>query len=332
MSASTIPLRSVGAAGGPFVSAIGVGTWVVGGRGYGPADDAELSRLINHAIDRGVTLFDTAPAYGGGLAEELLGKALGSRRRDVLVVSKGGLTIDGGRITRRDSSLAALERDLEASLRRLSTDYVDFYLIHWPDRTVPIADAAAGIERLRASGKVRYVGVSNFRAAELREACGRAPIVANQIGYNLFDRRWEWETFEAARELGVSIMAYSPLAHGLLSGRYRPDHQFSSGDWRASGRTLVSQDLFLPENFRTNVQVVDDLKPIAARLGCGVPALAIGWTLRDPIVAAAIVGPRRVDQLDESLAAAAVTIPRDALAEIDQVMAGAAGLVSELPE
>jgi aryl-alcohol dehydrogenase-like predicted oxidoreductase len=316
---------------GPTVAAIGVGCWVMGGRGYGPADDDEMVRVVDHALAAGATLFDTAPAYGNGYGEILLGRALGRRRHEAFIVTKGGLVLEGGSIVRRDSSAAVLQAGLNDSLQRLATDYVDLFLIHWPDRERSIAEAMDGLREIHTSGKARYVGVSNFAASDLRAAAAGAPIVVNQIGYNLFDRRWEHEMFPTARALGIGIMAYSPLCHGLLSGHYRPGHRFTPNDWRARGQTLVSQELFLPEHFDRNIAVVDRLKPIAAGLGTTVAALAIAWTLRDPLVAAAIIGPRRVDQLDESLAGCGLTIPSAALAEIDAVMADATGLVAELP-
>lgn len=318
---------------GPLVSVIGFGTWPLGGRGYGPVDDAEAARAVARVLELGVTLFDTAPAYGNGYAEEFLGRVLAGQRNRVILVTKGGLRLDsGGHIVARDSSPATLLTGLEESLRRLRTDYVDLFLIHWPDRQTPWTEAMDGLNRILGSGKARFVGLSNFRAGELEHCRRYAPVVANQVAYNLFDRRWEQECFTTARALGIGIMAYSPLAHGLLSGRYTADHRFAPNDWRARGRNLSSPDLFVTGNFQQNLAVVERLRPLAEQRGLTIAQLALAWVLRDSLVATALTSPRRVDQVEESTGAAGVQLTAKELAAIDEAMIGAAGLASELPE
>ena len=317
---------------GPVVSTIGFGSWPIGGKGYGPADDGEIGRAIARAIELGVTLFDNAPAYGGGYAEEFLGRALESRRDRVVLMTKGGLPLDAqGRIIGRDSRPAALIAGLEESLRRLRTDYVDIFLIHWPDRQTPWEDAMNGLNQILASGKAQYVGVSNFYADEIQRCSQLAPLVVSQVAYNLFDRRWEKAMFSTARELGLGIAAYSPLAHGLLSGRYRPDHRFAPTDWRAGGRTLASPDFLFGENFPRNVALVEKLRRLAQEQDLTVAQLSLAWVLRDPLVATAITSPRRIDQVEESAGGSNVRLTNECLARIERIAELAAGRVDELP-
>ncbi len=313
------------------VSAIGFGCWEMGGNQYGAVDDREETRAVHRAIDLGVTLFDTAAVYGHGHSEEVLGKALGDRRKEVVLVTKGGLKWDVvGGPTRRDDSYASLLEDMDSSLRRLGTDYVDLYLIHWPDGTTPIEEMMRALNDLLAAGKARYVGVSNFSAAQLREARQYAPLCANQVGYNLFDRRWEREMFPTAHELSIGVMAYGPMAHGLLTGAFTTETTFVEWDWRSRG-TAFGQALFTAENFPRNLEVVERLKAVAARLGTTLPKLAIAWVLQHPAVSVALAGIRKPEEIEHNIGALDVQLSPDDLAEIDEIMTGAAGQVEAIP-
>ncbi len=231
------------------ISAIGFGCWEMGGNQYGDVDDQEEIRAVHRAIDLGVTLFDTAAIYGHGHSEEVLGKALGARRKEIVLVTKGGLSWEvAGGPQWRDSSRAAITRGMDESLKRLGTDYVDLYLIHWPDVKTPIDETMETLNDLVRSGKTRFIGVSNYSAAQLREAKRTANICANQVGYNLFDRRWEREMFSTARDLGIGVMAYGPMAHGLLTGTFTTETTFVEWDWRSRG-VAFGQQLFAAENF-----------------------------------------------------------------------------------
>lgn len=219
-------------------SAIGFGCWEMSGL-YGAFDNAEIVAAVHRAIDLGVTLFDTAPTYGFGQSEEILGQALGARRKDVVLVSKTAISWDPRSQTRKyDSRYTTVKTINEASLKRLGTDYLDLLLIHWPDADTPLAETMEALNDLVKEGKTRYVGVSNYTAFELEESRKTAPICANQVGYNLFDRRWERQMFATALELGIGIMAYGPMAHGLLTGTMRPGHQWDANDWRGRGTIL----------------------------------------------------------------------------------------------
>ena len=188
------------------ISALGFGCWEMGGNQYGEVDGEEERRAVERAIDLGVTLFDTAAVYGYGHSEEVLGRALGSRSSEIVLVTKGGISWDevGGRLT-RTATREVLVNGLEDSLRRLGTDYVDLFLIHWPDGKTPEAEMMASLNELVRSGKTRYIGVSNFTADVLRASKPHVDICANQVGYNLFDRRWERQMFPTARDLGIGI-------------------------------------------------------------------------------------------------------------------------------
>lgn len=315
---------------GLSVSAIGFGCWEMGNPGYGQSDDNEMMAAVNRAIDLGVTLFDTAPNYGFGGSEEVLGRALGARRKDVILVSKVGITWDPVTLTAKfDGRYSTIKRINAESLRRLGTDYLDLVLMHWPDPETPIEETIRALEELRTEGKARHVGVSNFSAYELREAQRHAPICANEVGYNLFDRRWEREMFPTAQELGVGIMAYGPMAHGLLTGTMPRENAFDERDWRRQG-TIFGQRLFGP-NLNQNLDVVDGLLTIADRLGTSLPLLALAWVLRHPAVSVALAGCRSPREIEENVRALDLTLDPDILAEIDGVMTGAAGQTAVLP-
>jgi aryl-alcohol dehydrogenase-like predicted oxidoreductase len=187
------------------------------------------------------------------------------------------------------------------------------------------------MERILKTGMARFVGLSNFHRTEMERCRNLVPIVANEVAYNLLDRRWERELFAAARDLGIGVAAYSPLAHGLLSGRYRPDHRFSPDDWRVSGRTLASPLYLVGENFRRNLKLLENLREPASRHNLTVAQLALAWALRDPVVSTTITSPRNVDQVEESAGAAAAQLSSELLTIIEEVAASAAGLIADLP-
>jgi len=315
-------------------SVIGFGTWPIGGARYGRSDDAAAIRAIQAALDAGVTCFDTAPSYGDGHAERLLGRALGGRRSEALIVTKGGLVWDeGSHVLGRDSRDERLREILDGSLVRLGTDYVDLFLIHWPDPSLPLEAVARTLEGLVASGKTRAVGVSNFRASQLRElaALSAVPLAVNQVGFSLFDRRWAADGFAACRELGVGVMAYGALAHGLLTGTWTRETVLDGTDWRAAG-SIFGQELLTPANLDRNLHVVDRLGEIAAGRGATLPQLALAWVLGRAPVAVALVGARSEREILEAVPAAGLRLAEAEEREIEEVMAEAAGRTTALPE
>lgn len=315
------------------VSAIGLGTWPMGGARYGPSDDQEAERTIQAALDAGITCFDSAPSYGNGHAEELLGRGLRGHRDEAVIVTKGGLIWnDQSEVSGRDSSFAYLVTKLGESLTRLNTDYVDLFLIHWPDAETPSEQVASALQELVKSGKTRYVGVSNFSGERLREvadAMGAVPLAADQVSYHLFDPRWETSSFETCKELGIGVMAYGSLAHGLLTGSFAMETTFEATDWRAAG-VIFGQPLLTPENRGQNLVVVDRLKVIAGEAGMSLPQLAIAWVLSNPVVTVALVGARVPAEIEDSAVAGGMSLDTETLGKIDEAMAGAVGLVPDL--
>jgi aryl-alcohol dehydrogenase-like predicted oxidoreductase len=315
---------------GLTVSAIGFGCWEMGNPDYGRSDDDEMVAAVHRAIELGVTLFDTAPNYGFGGSEEVLGRALGARRNDIILASKVGITWDPvSKTTKFDGRYSTIKHINEESLRRLGTDHLDLVLMHWPDPETPIAESMGALEDLRTEGKALHVGVSNFSAYELREARKDAPICANQVGYNLFDRRWEHEMFSTADELGIGVMAYGPMAHGLLTGTLQRENAFDERDWRRNGN-IFGQRLFGP-NLSQNLDVVDTLRTVAEKIGTRLPLLALAWVLRNPTVSVALSGCRSPREIEENLRALDVVLDADALAEIDQALTGAKGQTQVVP-
>jgi aryl-alcohol dehydrogenase-like predicted oxidoreductase len=315
-------------------SVIGFGTWPIGGARYGRSDDSEAIAAIHAALDAGVTLFDTAPSYGNCHAEDLLGRALADRRQDAIVVTKGGMIWDENSfVIGQDSSREHLARGLDESLARLRTDYVDIFLLHWPDGETPMAEIAASMESLVDAGKARAIGVCNLDARQLREfatAATNHPIIANQVGFSLFDRRWADETFTVSQEFDIGVMSYGPLAHGLLTGAYSRDTTFDDRDWRQAG-VIFGQPLLTPENRDRNLDVIESLGTVAARRGISLVQLAIAWVLTHQPVTVALTGARNEQEILGCAAAAGITLDASELAEIDAIMSDAAGMTNVLP-
>ena len=309
------------------VSAIGFGTWELGG-GYGAIDEKEAVAAIHRALELGVTLFDTAPAYGNGHSEEVLGKALGPMRKNVVVVTKAGINWNEQDKWFFDGSREAIMKVTEESLRRLETDYIDLLVMHRPDVNTPLPEIAEGLQAVRRSGKARYVGISNFTMAQSQECLGAGPLTANQVGYNLFDRRME-ETIDFCRDHGMGIMAYGSLCYGLLTGTLTKD-SFSGEDkdWRKGG-TPFGQTLLKEGNFEKNLEIVEQLKAIARSLGKSMPQLAVNWVLSNQGITVALTGCRRPSEIEDNVGATGWSLSNADKARIEAIMEGAAGLSDE---
>jgi aryl-alcohol dehydrogenase-like predicted oxidoreductase len=199
---------------------------------------------------------------------------------------------------------------------------VDLFLIHWPDGKTPEAEMMGTLKEVVQSGKTRYIGVSNFTADMLRASKPHADICASQVGYNLFDRRWERQMFSTARELSIGIMAYGPMAHGLLTGTFTADTTFLDWDWRSRGDAF-GQALFKSENFPKNVAVAGRLKRVVARLDTTLPKLAIAWVLSNPAMSVALSGTRTSAEIEHNVGALDTKLDQATLDEIDQIMSSA---------
>ena len=303
-------------------SVVGFGGWPMGRGHYGSFDDNEVIRAVHASIDLGVTLFDTAAVYGWGEGEKLLGRALEGRRGEAVIVSKAGIPWDeegGGR--RRDSSRESLEKSLDESLSRLQTDYLDLFLIHWPDESRPMSVPMEAFADFQKQGKIRYGGVSNFSPRQMSDCLDVFPIVTNQVGYHLFDQRPEPEIIPFCADNGMGIMAYGSLAHGLLTGTMTPETTFEEDDWRRS-LMAFGQPIFKGQNFLNNLKKVDRLKEMAADRGFSVAQLALAWVASEPTVSVALVGTRRPEEMQENAAAADWELSASEREEIKEVVTG----------
>jgi aryl-alcohol dehydrogenase-like predicted oxidoreductase len=305
------------------ISAIGFGCWEIGGT-YGRVDESQFQRAVSQAIDSGVTCFDTAEAYGMGVSEEALGRALGSRRNDVVIATKFGVGYEE-MPNRRDSSRERVLASIDKSLQRLRTDHVDIYLVHWPDPLTPLDETMCALDDIVRQGKARCIGVSNFRLAQIEEAMRLRRIDVVQYAWNMFDRRMRAEIFPYCAAQQIGVMAYGSLAYGMLSGTFHAGMQFEESDWRSKGGMLGSLNLFRtlfgPEHFPRNLAAVEELQRLATKYGKSLPQFALCWTLGNPVVGTALVGFRTSAEVTENLGALGWEISNADMAEIDAILA-----------
>ncbi len=287
---------------GVEVSVLGLGTWPMSGEWWGDADDETSIRTIHRALELGVTLIDTAESYGKGHAEEVVGRALAGRRRDAVIADK----VAPGHL-----EPAALREAFAGSCRRLGTDYIDVYFVHWPNIDVPIGPAIEELERLRAEGRIRAIGVSNFTAAELEEAGRYGRIDVLQPPYNLFWRAIEPVEVPYCLAHDIGIMTYSSLAQGLLTGALTAETQFGPGDNRPS--TV----LFQPEHYGRCLAAVERLRPVADKYGRTVAQVAIAWLTGRPGVSAALLGARTPAEIEENAGGVGWSMTDADLATVD---------------
>ncbi len=301
---------------GVTTSRIGLGTWAIGGWMWGGTDEAESIATIHSAIDRGVTLVDTAPVYGFGTSEDIVGKALaiGGYRAKAQIATKAGLAWKDGKVF-RDSRPERLRLEIEDSLRRLRTDVIDLYQIHWPDLEAPIDETARVLEDLKTAGKIRSIGVSNYSPAQMDEFRTAAALDAVQPPYNLLEREIEADVLPYAAKTGLTVLSYGAICRGLLSGRIKIDTPFTGDDLRQN------DPKFKAPRFAHYLDAVAELDALARRRwGKTVLALAIRWVLdQGPTIA--LWGARRPDQLDPVGDIAGWTVDTEAKAEIDAILA-----------
>jgi aryl-alcohol dehydrogenase-like predicted oxidoreductase len=306
------------------VSVIGFGCWEIGG-GYGSIEAEGFNHAVGRALDLGINCFDTAEGYGMGASERALGEALGSRRDEAIIVSKFGMNYRD-KPNLRDSSRERVMTTIDKTLKNLGTDWVDAYLIHWPDRLTPFEETMSALDDLVREGKVRFVGVSNFKREEI-EACMQTQRVdVVQYGWHLFDRRMQREIFPYCQENGIGVMAYGSLAFGLLTGTFTEETTFAADDWRSrAGGSMAGMRLFDAlfgaEAFPRNLRVVDELMALATKYGKSLPQFALRWATSNPAVSTALVGCRNVAEVEDNVGAIGWSISDDDLAEIDAVFA-----------
>ncbi len=288
------------------LSAVGFGCWGISGSDvWNQTDDAHSRQTIHQALDQGINFFDVAPIYGKGHAEVILGDALKGKRNEVIIASKCGLLWDDqGQVT-NNLTRASILKEIDDSLRRLQTDYLDLYQLHWPDPETPLEETMSTLEALRTQGKIRYIGVSNFSVARTQEAMRYAPVASYQGLYNLLEHNPEHyhsipleyrtrdEVLPFCQEHGLAFLPYSPLFQGLLTGTFQASGNFDEHDARAANPKLNG------ETFLLYYEQVEALKAFAHRLGQPLNQVAINWLIAQDAVTSVISGgqlPEHVDQ------------------------------------
>ena len=308
------------------VSVITFGAWAAGGWMWGGTERSEAVKAIQASYNVGVTSIDTAPVYGQGLSEEIVGEAIKDFPRDkVQILTKYGMRWD---IAKGDLAMHSKNNDgqdidiykyaakdsvikeCEDSLRRLGTDYIDLYQIHWHDKTTPIEETMEAVSQLIQQGKVRYAGVCNYDADLMREAAKYIDLVSDQVPYSMVKREIEQELVPYCIENNKSIVAYSPLERGLLTGKMKPGHQFAADDHRASISFYKDENLALVNEF------LNKIKPIADEKNATLGQLVLRWTVEQPGVTIALVGARDADQALQNAATMNITLTPDEIETI----------------
>ncbi len=282
------------------VSVIGYGAWGIGGAPFWRTEgDKKSIASIKKSFDLGINFFDTAPVYGFGHSEELIGKALKPVRDKVILATKCGLRWDKESLSslRKDASRKSILEEVDLSLKRLDTDRIDLYQVHWPDVETTQQETMEALLEIQEQGKIRCIGVSNYSAAQIKECLKYGKIVSLQPEYSLLAREIEKEAAPLCVENGIGIVAYSPLSSGVLTGKYDKDTKFK--DWRSKG--IIGT--FTGEGFVENISKVDQLKEIASEEGKTCGQIAINWVLRQPGLATALVGVKNSAQVEENLKA-----------------------------
>jgi len=299
------------------VSRIGLGAMTMAGTYTtgGALDDSESIRAIHRALEFGVTHIDTAEVYGPFHSEELVGRAVKSRRDEVKIATKFGLIQHDGESHTfgTDSSPTNIRASVEGSLRRLDTDYIDLYYQHRVDPKTPIEETAGAVSDLIAEGKVRHFGLSEAAPATIRRAHAVQSVAALQTEYSLWTRDVEDEILPLLRELGIGFVPYSPLGHGLLTGQIRTVDDFGDDDWRKTNPR------FTGDNFQRNLAIVDEVTAIGAEIGATAAQTALAWLLTRGDDIAPIPGTRRVARVEENTAAENVSLTAEQLQRLDSL-------------
>jgi aryl-alcohol dehydrogenase-like predicted oxidoreductase len=292
------------------VTPLAFGAWAIGGWLWGGAEEKDALRAIRASYDLGISSIDTAPVYGFGKSEELVGRAMEGIPRDrYQILTKYGLNWQSHEgefyfdtFDRNDkpvkiyryASKTKVKQECEESLRRLKTDYIDLYQIHWADSTTPISETMEGVAQLIKEGKVRAAGVCNYSAQQVEEALKTLSLVSNQVPYSMVQRKIEKEEVPQALKRGIGILPYSPLQRGLLTGKIKPDHQFNDGDSRKGSRH------YKPENISQVNAMLGRIKPIADGHNATLSQLVINWTVQRPAIACVLVGARDERQVKDN--------------------------------
>ena len=315
-------LRSVGKSG-INASVIGLGTWAMGGAFWGGTDEQASIKTLQMAIDHGINLIDTAPVYGFGLAEEIVGKATAQRRDQVVISTKCGLdwqstrgtfvVSESGYEVYRYLGKDFIQQEIENSLRRLQTDYIDIYYTHWQDETTPLAETMEVLQKLKQQGKIRAIGASNVNLEQLRHYQELGGIDVGQEEYSLLHRDIENDLLPFCLKQQISMFAYCPLCQGLLTGKIKPGHNFKPGDMRSALNSFAQENLAKALDLNTKLQQIAD------RYNATLAQLIIAWTIMQPGITHALCGVRNQQQLEENLTGASIDLEPNDIAKIDQL-------------
>jgi len=313
--------RTIGASG-ISASAIGLGTWAIGGWMWGGTDEAQSIDTIRASIDEGVSLIDTAPAYGKGLSEEIVGKAIKGRRDKVVLATKLGLVwhtkkgnhffdYDGAPV-HRYLGADSIVNEVEQSLRRLGTDHIDHYITHWQDPTTPVTETMEALDRLKTQGKIRSIGASNVSVADVEAYLAAGQLDAVQQEYSMVARDMEQDLLPFCADNNVSVLSYSSLALGLLSGKIGPDRVFTGDDQRKDNPR------FSLGNRRKVAALMEAIRPIAEAHDAGEAQIVIAWTLQQPGITFSLCGARSPQQARENAQAGRIRLSGQEINQISE--------------
>jgi aryl-alcohol dehydrogenase-like predicted oxidoreductase len=302
------------------LSRIGMGAWAIGGQwqwGWGRQDDRDSIATIHAALDSGINWIDTAPVYGLGHSETLVGKAIKERSEKPYVFTKCGLVWDGENTVTGKLLKASVKKECEESLKRLDVDCIDLYQIHWPNPVGDIEDAWEAMAELLDEGKIRYPGVSNFSVEQMEKLGATCPITSLQPPYSLVFPEVEDEVLPYCRDKGIGVINYSPMASGLLTGKMTRERMatLAEDDWRHKSKH------FAEPRFSRNLELVDVLRGIAGEQNCTIAEIAIAWTLLNPAVTGAIVGLRKPEQVGGVIHAGSIRLTGEQLGKINGFLA-----------
>jgi aryl-alcohol dehydrogenase-like predicted oxidoreductase len=310
------------------VSAIAFGAWAIGGWMWGGADSKDAVKAMETAIGNGMTTIDTASVYGFGLSEELVGKAIRGKRDKVQVLTKFGMswkgtngeyffdTKDNGgnsvKIYKHSSKEKVIE-DCDSSLKRLNTDYIDLFQIHWPDATTPVAETMEALEILIGKGKIRAGGVCNYSSMLVKEAASVFPLASNQVPYSMVNRKIEEEVVPLCIEKNIGILAYSPMQRGLLTGKIKTDHQFNEGD------TRPSTPYYREPNISNIINLVEKIRPVADNHNATIAQVVLNWTMNRPGITCVLAGARNPEQVLDNTGAVSFRLLKEEVDLIDSL-------------
>lgn len=312
-----------------FVSKLAFGAWAIGGWQWGGSDSRDALRAIEASIDNGMTSIDTAPIYGFGQSEELVGKAVKGKRAEVQILTKCGMSWSGTKgeffFKSKDNSGNSIDiykysgkesvlSECDRSLTRLKTDYIDLYQVHWPDITTPVSETMEALEILVKQGKILAGGVSNYSRDLMGEALKTFPVVTNQVAYSMVNRGIEEEIAPFCIENNIGIIAYSPLQRGLLAGKINKDHIFGEGDTRPL--TIYYKE----PNFSRILDLIKKLKTIADERNVDLAQLVLNWTTRQPGMICTLTGARNEKQVKENIKAANFRLSDEELNKINSLL------------